>query len=179
MSSSFLPSSLSRFLLFFNSLFSPYVLSDSLRLDGLQHTRLPVLHYLPEFAQTHVHWVSNTIQPSYPLSTPSSPAFNPSQHQGLFQWVGSLHQVSNVLELQLQHQSFQRISRLTSLKIDWFDLLIVQGTLKSLLQPHTESISSLVLSLLYGPTVTSIYNSWKNHSFDSMDLCQRDDVSAF
>ena len=64
----------------------------------------PVLHYLPEFAQTHVHWVSDAIPPSHPLSAPSPPAFNLSQHQGLFQWVSSSHQVAKVLEL--QHQSF-------------------------------------------------------------------------
>ena len=62
---------------------------------------LPVLHHLPEFAQTHVHWVSDTIQPSHPLSSPSPPALSLSQHQGLFQWVGSSHQVAKVLELQL------------------------------------------------------------------------------
>ena len=67
---------------------------------------LPVLHCFPEFAQTHVHWVGNTIQPSHPLSLPSS-ALRLSQHQGLSQWVGSLHQVAKILELQLQHQSFQ------------------------------------------------------------------------
>ena len=70
----------------------------------------PALHHLPEFAQTHVHWVNDAIQPSHPLSSPS-PAFNLSQHQGLFQWVSSSHQVAKVLELQLQHQSFQRIFR--------------------------------------------------------------------
>ena len=71
----------------------------------------PVHHQLPELAQTHVHLVSNVIQPSHPLSYPSPPAFNLSQHQGVFQWVSSLHQVDKVLELQLQHQSFQRIFR--------------------------------------------------------------------
>ena len=70
---------------------------------------LPVHHQLPEPAQTHVHWVGDALQPSHPLSSPSSPAFNLSQYQGLFQWVSSSHQVSKVLELQLQHQSFQRI----------------------------------------------------------------------
>ena len=69
----------------------------------------PVLHQLPEPAQTHVHWVSNAIQPSHPLSFPSPLAFNLSQHQGLCKWVSSLHQVAKVLEL--QHQSFQRIFR--------------------------------------------------------------------
>ena len=64
-------------------------------------------YYLPELAQTHVHWVSDAIQPSYPLSPPSSLTFNLFQHRGLFQWVGSSNQVTKVLELQLQHQSFQ------------------------------------------------------------------------
>ena len=70
-----------------------------------------VFHCLPEFAQTHVHWVGDAIQPSYPLSPISSLAFNFSQHQGLFQWIGSLHTVAKVLEFQLQHQSFQWIFR--------------------------------------------------------------------
>ena len=69
----------------------------------------PVFHYLLEFAQTHIHWVSNAIQPSHPLSSPSSPALNLSQHQGLFKWVSSSHQVAKVLEFQLQHQFFQWI----------------------------------------------------------------------
>ena len=71
----------------------------------------PVLHYLPEVAQTLVHWVGDAIQPSHPLSSPSPPALNLSQHQGLFQWVGSLDQVAKVLELQHQCQSFQWIFR--------------------------------------------------------------------
>ena len=72
---------------------------------------LPVHHHLLESTQTHVHWVSDAIQPSYPLSSPSPPALNLSQHQGLFQWVSSSHQVAKVLEFQLQHQSFQWIPR--------------------------------------------------------------------
>ena len=91
----------------------------------------PVLHHLLELAQTHVHWVSDAIQPSHPLSSPSPPAFNLSQHQGLFKLVSSSHQVAKVLELQLQHKFFQWI-----FKIDWFDLCAVQETLKSLLQHH-------------------------------------------
>ena len=65
----------------------------------------PVYHQLPDLAQTHVHWVSDAIQWSHPLSSPSPPAFNLSQHQGLFQWVSSSHQVAKVLEFQHQHQS--------------------------------------------------------------------------
>ena len=68
---------------------------------------LPVHHKLPEFTQTHAHRVDDAIQPSHPLSSPSPPASNPSQHQGLFQRVSSLHEVAKVLEFQLQHQSFQ------------------------------------------------------------------------
>ena len=71
----------------------------------------PVLHQPPKLAQTHIHRVVDAIQPSHPLSSPSPPAFNLSQHQGLFQWVGSGHQVAKVLELELQHQSFQWIFR--------------------------------------------------------------------
>ena len=71
----------------------------------------PVLHYLLEFSQTHVPLVSDAIQPSHPLLSPSSPALSLSQHQGLFHWVSSLHQVAKVLELQLQHQFFQWIFR--------------------------------------------------------------------
>ena len=72
---------------------------------------LLVYHQFLEFTQTHVHWVGDAIQLSYPLSFPSPPAFNLSQHQGLFQWVSSLHQMDKVLEFQLQHHSFQLIFR--------------------------------------------------------------------
>ena len=68
---------------------------------------LPIYHHLPQFVQTHVHRVSDAIQPSHPLSSPSPPAFNLSQHQSLFKWVSSSHQVAKVLEFRLQHQSFQ------------------------------------------------------------------------
>ena len=104
---------------------------------------LPVHHQLPEFSQTHVHRVGDAIQPSYPLSSPSPPALNLSQHQGLFQWVSSSHQVTKVLELQLQHQSFQLTPRLISFRMDWLYLLAVQGTLKSLLQHNTSKASIL------------------------------------
>ena len=72
----------------------------------------PVLHHLPELGQTHVHWVGDVIQPSHPLSSPSPPDLNLSQHQGLFQWVGSSHQMARVLELQPQHQCLQWIFRI-------------------------------------------------------------------
>ena len=84
---------------------------------------LPVHHQLPESTQTHVHWVSDAIQPSSPLSSPSPPALNIFQHQGLFWWVHSSHQVAKVLEFQLQHQSFQWTPGLISFRMDWLDLL--------------------------------------------------------
>ena len=89
--------------------FSHLVVSDSLWSHGLQHSR-PPCHQLPEFTKTYVHWVGDTIQPSHPLSSPS-PTFNLSQYQGLLQQVSFLHQVTKVLEFQLQHQSFQWIFR--------------------------------------------------------------------
>ena len=91
--------------------FSCSVVPDSLRPHGLQHASPPCPSPAPEPTQTHVHWVGDAIQPSHPLSSPSLPTFNLSQHQGLFKWVSSSHQVAKVLELQLQHQSFQWIFR--------------------------------------------------------------------
>ena len=77
----------------------------------------PVLHHLLEPAQTHVHWVGDAIQPACPFSSPSPPAFCLSQYRGLFQWVSFLHQVAEILELQLQHQSFQWIFRVNFLEV--------------------------------------------------------------
>ena len=85
------------------------VMSDSLQPHGLQHTRLPCPSPTPGAYSNSVHWVSDAIQPSHPLSSPSPPAFNLSQCQGLFKWVSSLHQMAKALEFQLQHQSFQWI----------------------------------------------------------------------
>ena len=105
----------------------------------------PVLHHLPELAQTHVHWVDDAIQPSHPLSSPSPPAPSPSKHQGLFQWVSSSHEVAKVLEFQHQFSisPSNEYSRLVPFRIDWFDLLAVQGTLKSLFQQHSLKASIL------------------------------------
>ena len=105
---------------------------------------LLVHHQLLETAQTYVHRVGDAIQPSHPLSSPSPPAVNLSQHQALFKRVSSWHQVAKVLEFQLQHQSFQWISRTDLLgRMDWLDLLAVQGTFKSLLQHHSSKVSIL------------------------------------
>ena len=127
----------------------------------------PVLHHLPELAQTHVCWVSDATQPSHPLSSPSLPAFNLFQHQGLFQRVSSLHQVAKVLELQLQHQSFQWIFR-----VDFLSHWLVWSpcspshSQESSPTAQFQSISSSVLNLLYGRNLTSARDYWKNHSFD-------------
>ena len=98
----------------FSSLqFSRSVLSDPMNRST---PGLPVHHQLPEFTQTHAHRVGDAIQPSHSLSCPPPSAPNPSQHQGLFQWVNSSHEVAKVLEFQFQHQSFQWIPRTDLLK---------------------------------------------------------------
>ena len=89
---------------------------------------LAVHHQLPEFTQICVHRVSDAIQPSHPLSSPSLPAPNSSKHQSLFQWVNSSHEVAKVLEFQPQPQSFQWTPRTDLFRVDWLDLLAVQGT---------------------------------------------------
>ena len=119
-----------------------------------------VLHYLLEFAQCHAHRVSDAIQPTHPLSPPSSLALNLSQHQGLFQWLGSSHQVTKIL--QLQHQSFQWIFRVDFLW-DWlvWSPCSPKDSQESSPAPQFESINSSALSLLYGPTLTSIHDYWE------------------
>ena len=87
--------------------FSCSVMFDSLWPNGCSTPGLPVHHQPQEFAQTHVHWGSDAIQQTHPLSSPSPPTFSLSQHQSLFKWVCPSHQVAKVLEFQLQHQSFQ------------------------------------------------------------------------
>ena len=109
----------------------------------------PVLHHLPELAQTHVYGASDAIQPSLPLSSPSPPDFNLSQHQSLFQWVSSSNQVAKALELSVSISPSNEDSALISFMIDWFDLLAVQGTLKSLLQHHSWKTSVLWHSVFF------------------------------
>ena len=128
---------------------------------GLHVAGLPVHQQLPEFTQTHVHWVGDTIQPSYLLSSPSPPAFSLSQHQGLFKWVSCLHQTAEVLEFQLQHKPSNEYSGLISFRMDWLDLLVILGTLESSPTAQFKSINSPVLSFLYSPTLTSIHDHWK------------------
>ena len=135
----------------------------------------PVLHYLSELAQIHVHWVSDVIQPSHPLPPPLLlPLIFPS-----------IRVFSNELTLRIRWPKYWNFSfsinpsGLISFRMDWFDL-IVQGTLKeSSPAPQFKSINPLVLSLLYGLSFTSVHDYWKNHSFDYMGLCQQSDVFAF
>ena len=137
--------------------------------DPMNHSTpgLPVHHQLLEFNQTHVHRVSDAIQPSDPLSWPSPPAPNLSQHQGLFQWVRYLHQVAKVLEFQPQHQSFQWTPSIDLLQ----DGLVgspcsPRDSQEFFPTPQFKSISFLALSFLHSPTLTSIHDHWKNHSLD-------------
>ena len=151
-----------------------------LQTHGPQHARTPCPSPTPRVYNTHVHWVSDAIQPSHPLSSPSPPAFSLSQHQGLFQWVSSSHQVAKVLELQLQYQSFQLVFRLNFLW-DWLagSPCCPRDSQESSPAPQFESINFWALSLLYSPALTSIHDYWRNHSFDYTDLCWQNDVSAF
>ena len=160
--------------------FSSSVVSDSLWPHRLQHTR-PLSITNSQSPPKPMSIELMDIQPSHPLSSPFHPAFNLSQHQGLFQWVGSLHQVVTELELQLQHQSFQWIIQ-GWLPLGWTGLssLLPKGLSKeSSPALQFKSINSLALSLLYGLALTSIHDYWKNHSFDYMGLCWQSEVSAF
>ena len=113
----------------------------------------PVLHDLPEFAQAHVRWVSDAIRPSHPLS-PASPLASLSQHQGLVQWVSSLHQVAKVL---VSISPSNEYSGLISFRMDWFYLLAVQETLKSFLQHHSSKASILQHSAFFMVQLTHPY----------------------
>ena len=128
---------------------------------------LSVHHQLLELTQTHVHRTGDAIQPSHPPSSPSPPALNLSQHQGLFQRVSSSHQMAKILELQLQDQSFQCYSGLISFRMDWLDSpCCPRDYQESSPTPQFKSINCLALSFLHSPTLTSTHDYWKNHSFD-------------
>ena len=155
-------------------------MSDFLRPHESQHARPPCPSLLPEFTQNHAHWVGDAIQPSHPLSSSSPPAPNPSQHQGLFQWVNSSHEGAKVLEFQLQHQSFQWTPRTDLLQ----DGLVgspcsSRDSQESSPTPQFKSINFSVLSFLHSPTFTSIHDHWKNHSLDQTNLCWQSHVTAF
>ena len=109
----------------------------------------PVYHHLLELAQIHVHQVGDAIQPSHPLSSPYPPALDLSQHQGLFQWVSSSHQVANYWSFSFSISPSNEYSGPISFRMDWLDLLAVQGTLKSLLQHHSSKVSILQHSAFF------------------------------
>ena len=139
----------------------------------------PVLHHLPELTQTHVHRVSDAIQPSHlcrPLLFPPSifPSIRVFSNELVFhiRWP-------KCWSFSFSISPSNEYSGLISFRMDWLDFLAVQGTLKSLLQHHSSKASSLALSFLYGPALASVYDHWKNHSLDYMSLCQQSDVSAF
>ena len=139
----------------------------------------PVHHQFLKLTQTHVHQVTDAIQASHPPSAPSLPTFNLSQHQGFssesipcFRWP-KYWSFSFSISPSKEHPG------LISFRMDWLDLLAVQGTLKSSPIPQFKSISSSALSYLYSLTLTSISDYWKNHSLDYMDLCWQSNVSAF
>ena len=140
---------------------------------------LPVHHKLPECTQTHVHPVGDVIQPSHPLSSPSPPAPNLSQHQGLFQWVNSSHEVTKVLEFQLQHQSFQWTPRTDLLQDGLVGSPCSPRDSQESSTPQFKSINFSALSFLHSPVLTSIHDHWKNHSLDQLDFCWQSNVSAF
>ena len=111
---------------------------------------LPVHHQLPESTQTHVHWVGDAIWPSHPLSSPSPPALNLSQHQGLFKWVSSSHQKwPKYWSFNFNISPSNEHSGVISFRMDWLDLPAVQGTLKSLLQHHSSKASILQHSAFF------------------------------
>ena len=137
--------------------------------DPMNHRTpgLHVHHHLPEFTQTHVHQVSNAIQPSHPLSSPSPPVTNSSQHQSLFQWVNSSHEAAKVLEFQLQHQPFQWTPRTDLLQNGPVGSpCSPRDSQESSPTPQFKSINSLALSFLHSPTLTSIHDHRKNQSLD-------------
>ena len=116
----------------------------------------PVLHHLPELAQIHAQWVSDAIQSFHPLSSPSPPALNLSQHQGLFQWVGSSY-LSKYRSFSFSIRPFNEYSGLVSFRIDWFDLSEVQETLKSFLQHHSSKASILRCSAIFMVQLAHLY----------------------
>ena len=126
----------------------------------------PVCHQLPELAKTHVHQVSDAIQPSFPQPSPSPPAFNISQHQGLFLWISSSHQVTKYWSFSFSTSPSNEYLGLISFRIVWFDLLAAQGILKSLFQHYSSKASILWCSAFFIVQFSHPYmTTGKKHSF--------------
>ena len=159
-------------------LFSHSVLSDPLQSHWLQHARLPFPSLFPRAYSNSCpshQWCHSNISPSV---IPFSSCLQSFPESGSFPRVSFLHQVAEYWSFNISLSN--QYSGLISFRIDWLDLLEVLGTLESLLQNHSsKSISSSTFSLLHGPTLTSMHDYWKNHSFDYMDLCQQTNISAF
>ena len=141
----------------------------------LEHTKFPCPHHLLEFAQTQT---TNLLIPSKHLIS-LSPPLSLFKHQGLYQWVDSLHQMAKYWSFSFSISPSNEYSGLISFRIDWSNLFAVEGILKSSPAPQFEVISSLALSFFYCPALPSIQDYWKNHSFDYTDLCRQSNVSAF
>ena len=118
---------------------------------------LPVHHQLPEFTQTHAHWVGDAIQPSHPLSSPSPPALNLSQHQGLLNESALRIRWPKYWSFSFKISPFNEHPGLISFRTDWLDLLAVQGTLKSLLQHHSSKASILQCSTFFIVQLSRLY----------------------
>ena len=146
--------------------FSHSVVSNSCAPMDCSMPGLPVHHQLPESTQTHVHRVSAAIQPSHPLTSPSPPAFNLSQHQSLFQWVSSLPQLPKYWSFNFSISPSNEHSGLISFRMDWLDLLAVQGTLKRLLQHHSSKASILQRSVFFMVQLSHAYTITGKTSFD-------------
>ena len=143
---------------------------------------LPVHHQLPEFTQTHIHRARDAIQPSHPRSSPSPPAPNPSQHHSLFQWINSSHELANYWSFSFSIIPSKEIPGLICFRMDWLDLLAVQGSLKSLLQHHSSKASILqhsacfIVQLSHAYMTTGKTIAWTRWAFVGkvMSLLSRD-----
>ena len=156
----------------FSSLqFNHSVMSDFCEPMDCSMPGLLVHQQLPEFTQTHDHWVEDAIQPSHPLSSPSPPALDLSQNQRLFKWASCSHQVAKVLELQVQRPTtgvtVQCIFR-TDFLLDGLvgSPCSPRDSQESSPTPQFKSINSSALSFVYSPALTSIHDYWKNHTLD-------------
>ena len=145
---------------------------------GCSTPGFPILHHLLQFAQTHIHWVSDTIQPSHLLLSPSPSAFRLSHIRVFSSDLALCIRWAKYWSFSFSISPSNEYSGLMSFRTDSLDLLAVQGTLKSLLQHHSLK-AFLALSLFYCPGLTSIHDFWKNHSFDYTELCWQSNVLLF
>ena len=158
-------------------LFSHSVVCNSSQPHGLQYPGLPVPCHLPEFAQVHVHWITDAILPSHLLS-PSSPAPKFSQHQEPFQWISSSHQVTKTLELHSASVLPVSIQDCFPLKLTGLTSSLSNGLLGVFSSTAVWRHQSLMLCFRYCPALTMGCDHWEDHSLDYTDLCWLRDLSA-